>query len=132
MLLQSALDSVYENYSGAGCSHAHSIANPGTAVEQLDAHVYMYRASKFSFDEKRKMIQLTYTAIVPQSGGASLSPIGMFSASITCSSCGIICNKELSSRSSRSCSSSRGSRSRSRGGNCKNRHMKITNNIIFT
>jgi hypothetical protein len=38
----------------------------------------------------------------------------------------------LSSRSSRSCSSSRGSRSRSRGGNCKNRHMKITNNIIFT
>ena len=41
------------------------------------------------------LIRLTYTAIVPQSGGASLSPMGMFSASITCSSCGIICEQAL-------------------------------------
>jgi hypothetical protein len=47
--------------------------------------------------QKRHVTELrpSYTAIVPQSGGASLSPIGMFSASITCSSCGITCEQAL-------------------------------------
>jgi hypothetical protein len=44
-------------------------------------------ARAFSLKWRRRA---AYTAIVPQSGVASLSPIGMFSASMTCSSCGII------------------------------------------